>query len=454
MRSTSHGEQGSYSVPLPSLVPVVDPRTLVTSLHRRGVTLELQTVDLCFLAALHLRVEHGSGAAFGEEALLATFQEVLELTRTEGVRSKARATSVIRRLREQTLLARVDGGGVVRTGDYTLTRLATAIVSFYLEDDALTRESLTVLATTLATMLTGVRDTARCAPDAAAWTSGVVGPLRITLFELARGIERRQRGFDVQQEQLQREIASVIGADWFGAVERCTDLLDATSTTLRELNEILLGHALSLESLVQEIVELAMDAGVDEAERAAREALEQIERIVAWGSVRQRAWSEYHEWVHRYLRDVVRLDPSRTLVHRLREQLAGRAGLRYALAVASAPPLRLLRAVEMPRPDAPVSRPKKEREKMPVETVSTDPDAALTTAIENALASGARGLAEVTARVSAGDDALDIRFRTAGRVAQIVASLIEVTPAAERPWVDAGTGLLVEEWPLGKRARE
>ena len=424
-----------------------DPRTLVTTLHRRGVTLELQTIDLCFLAALHLRAEHGGLASFGEEALLDVFQQVVELTKD--ARPGKRATHVIRRLREQMLLVRVDGAGVVRTGEYALTRLGTAIVSFYLEDDALTRESLGVLAGTLATMLATVRDAALAAGDEGAWKTGVIGPLRVTLFELARGIERRQRGFDVQQEALQREIAAVLAADWFGAVTRCTALLDATSAALRELNEVLLGHAQVLEQLLQEITERAVEAVQDEAERAARDALDQLERIVAWGSARQRAWSDYHEWVHRYLRDVVRLDPSRTLVHRLREQLAGRAGKAYALTIANASPIRLLRAVAPPPPPEPAPRPRKEREKELAAAVPGDPDAELAIAIADALATGARGLAEVTARVGGADATLDTRFRAAGRVAQIVARTADVVPAAERPWVDAGEGLVVEDWVLG-----
>ena len=39
--------------------------------------------------------------------------------------------------------------GVVRAGEYALTRLATGIVEFFLEEESLTRESLTLLTETL-----------------------------------------------------------------------------------------------------------------------------------------------------------------------------------------------------------------------------------------------------------------------------------------------------------------
>ncbi|MDF2696647.1 MAG: Chromosome partition protein MukF, partial [Labilithrix sp.] len=221
-----------------------DPRTLVTSLHRRGITLELQTLDVCFLAALHARAERSGIASFQEDQLLDVFDQVVALTSDEPSegRTKRRATHVVRRLRDQKLLVRVDGAGVMRSGEYALTRLATAIIGFYLEDEALTRESLDVLAGTLTTCLEGIRDAVRTADSAEAWRKEVVGPLRVTIFELAGGIERRQRGFDLQQEAFQREIAALLAADWFGAVERCTKLLETTSAMLHELNGILLRH--------------------------------------------------------------------------------------------------------------------------------------------------------------------------------------------------------------------
>lgn len=435
------------------------PSKLVTALFRRGVALDLETVDLCFLAALQLRSDKLGRSTFAEDELFDAFEQVVALTtETPDEKStkstKKRATHLLRRLREQKMLVRVDGAGIVRAGSYALTRLATAIVAFFLEDEALTRESLGVLASALTTGLLAVRDTARRAPSGDGWAMSVTAPLRVTLTDLAKGIEQRQRGFDLQQEEFQREIGALISADWFGAVERCTTMLETASANLRELNEILLGHTARIGELLQEIAELAANAGQAEAEAAARAASEQVDRIGAWGSARQRAWTDYHEWVHRYLRDVVRLDPSRTLVHRLREQLAGRGAKPYALVVANAPPMRVVRSVEIAWPKPPVRRPKKEREQEPTEQEVVDPDAALRTAIASAIDDGARGLSEITARVIGAVDP-DARFRTAGRVAELLPRIARVRAEAERPWENAGAELLVEEWSLrSEEARE
>src|SRR5690606_1125635 len=141
---------------------------------------------------------------------------------------RKRATHAIQRLRDQRMLARVDGAGVVRSGEYTLTRLAAAVVEYFLADEALTRESLTLLTRTLLAQLADVKAAAARCADTEAWLRDVVPPLRVTVADLVAGIERRQRGLDAAQEQVQTEIAALLQADWFGAVDRTQAMLDTT----------------------------------------------------------------------------------------------------------------------------------------------------------------------------------------------------------------------------------
>jgi len=426
-----------------------DPNRVLASLAQRGPRLELETGDLCLLAALYLKAERAALTSFSEEQLADVFEQV------EGVLStpdgpKRRSAHAIRRLREQHMIARVDGAGIVRAGEYALTRLANGIVAFYLEEDALTRESLTVLLRSLLVGLCEIANAAKAATDEASWRSAVIGPLRITMGDLAHGIERRQSGFDLQQEQFQREIAALLKADWFGAVSRCQELLESTSHTLNELNQILLRDCHELSSLLQDVQETAADAGVLDAEAAARSVVEQVDRIAAWGSARQRAWSEYYQYVHRYLRDVVRLDPARTLTHRLREHLAGNGG-KFALTITSAPPIRLLREVEAPSGEKPpVRRPRKEREKGLADAVPEDKEAKLVAQVKNAIADGARGLGAVTLAIM-DEVPEEERFVMSGRVAHVVAGLRDggrLSAAAERDWIGTRDGISIEEWTL------
>lgn len=258
---------------------------------KQGLALDLSTLDLCFVAALHLKAEGAALASFEQDQLVDVFEQVCAAIEPDSEAVRTRATHAIRRLREQRLLARIDGAGVVRAGEYALTRLATGIVEFFLHEESLTRESLAVLIRSLLGSLNEVRKAASASKglDAAGWRAQVVLPLRVTIGDLVSGIERRQRGFDVQQEQLQRDIAHLLEGDWFGVVERCQTLLEQTGATLSELYQVLLRDTHEVQHVLQDIEELCAAAAMGDAEQAARTLMEQNDRIAAWGSNRQRA---------------------------------------------------------------------------------------------------------------------------------------------------------------------
>jgi chromosome partition protein MukF len=412
----------------------------------RKLALEVSTLDLCFLVGLHVRGEAAGLTSFTEGQLEDVFAQASAVVAPEADQLRRRATHAIQRLRDQRLLARVDGQGVVRTGEFALSRLGSSIVQFFLEEDVLTRETLGLLTQSLRVAIASVLETARAAMTSAAWQDGVIGPLRVTITELVAGIERRQRGLDLQQQDFQAEIRRLLEADWFGAIDRCQDLLESTSATLRELNEVLLRDTSVLLALLADIEDAAVAAGEPDGEAAAHRVMDQVDRIAAWGAARQRAWSEYFQYVHRYLRDVVRLDPTRALMQRLRDQLAG-TGRRFSLAYAAAPPIRLLRTVA-PLPDRPpVVRPRAPREHEPEADAGEDPQVMLDAKVQRALAAGAAELSAVTGEVTAALPALE-RFVEAGRIAEAVARLAHAAAAIERPWVAVGGDLVIEDWTL------
>jgi chromosome partition protein MukF len=410
------------------------------------LTLELSTLELGFLVALHLHARAQSLTSFSETLLEDICVQASHVLLPEADQRKRRATHAIKRLREQRLLSRVDGSGIARAGEFALSRLALGIVDFYLEDGVLTRESLLLLTGSLRLALDHILQAARQAADRQRWQDEVVGPLSVSVSELVDGIERRQRGLDLQQEDFRADIRRLLEADWFAALERCQSLLDSASATLQELNQVLLRDSGLLLGQLQDIEELAIAAEQPAAEAAARRVMDQVDRIAAWGAARQRAFSDYFQYVHRYLRDVVRLDPARALTQRLRDQLAGQ-GARFALTYASAGPMTLLRTV-MPVPEKPnVTRPRAPREKELAAAGGEDPDAVLTTQVRDALARGATALSSVTAEVTE-ELPLAERFLQAGRIAHKVAELARAQSEVERDWVPAGDGLVIEEWSL------
>jgi|GEM_PF-1966705 len=138
-----------------------DPSRLIAALARDRINLDLKTLDLCFLAGLYLRADRASLASFEEDVLIDMFEQICDVVDPGAERPRKRATHAIQRLRDQRMLARVDGAGIVRSGEYTLTRLAAAVVEYYLADEALTRESLTLLTGTLRAQLAEILGAAK-----------------------------------------------------------------------------------------------------------------------------------------------------------------------------------------------------------------------------------------------------------------------------------------------------
>ena len=428
-----------------------DLERALRSLAERRAAIDVSTVELGFLIALHVRGAAGQLASFSEPQLEEVFEAVSAVIQPEAEAIRRRAGHAIQRLRDQRLLARVDGQGVVRAGEFALSRLATAIVEFFLDDDVLTEESLGALTGTLEATLTELAAAARRAESPDDWQRLVTAPLQVTISELVAAIERRQRGLDLRQEDFQAEIRGLLEADWFGAIERCQALLESTGAALRDLNDVLLRDTSRLLALLQDLQDLAIAAGEPDAEAAALRLCDQVDRIAAWGGARQRAWSEYFQHVHRYLRDVVRLDPSRALTQRLREQMAGAGGAAFTLAVAAATPIRLLRVVEVVRDPQPVTRPRAQREKEPAPDDGVDPQAELEARVRGAIDGGAAALSEVTAQLVA-DAPPEERFPLAGNVAQGVARLVRPYAERERPWVTVDQ-MMIEEWMLPQRRK-
>lgn len=426
------------------------PSRVIAALARDKIKLELNTVDLCFLAGLYLRADHAALASFEDDVLIDLFEQVCDVVEPAAENPRKRATHAIQRLREQRMLVRVDGVGIVRAGDYALTRLAAAVVEYFLADEALTRESLTLLTGTLRAQLSGILAAAKKVDGEDAWYTEVVGPLRVTVADLVAGIERRQRGLDTQQEEVQAEIAKLLSVDWFSAVDRCQLLLDATTSTLRELNEILLRDTHHLIALLQEIQGLATAAENVDAEVTLQRVIEHVDRIAAWGGARQRAWSEYYQYVHRYLRDVVRLDPDRALSQRLRNQLAGWPRRPFHLVTAHTPSIRLLRTIETRVERPPVARPRTERESDPEWVDPENILADIDTLVARALEEGRSSLASVSERVLP-ELPETYHYAVIGRITHAIAQAAKVRSERERPWVPVGKWHEIEDWRVARR---
>ena len=425
-----------------------DPERIIAALHHDAVKLHLTTTDLCFLTAMHLREASGALTSFEDSTLVEVYEQVCELVEPAAERVGTRATSAIERLRKQRLLARIDSAGIAQAGEYNLTTLATNIVQFFVEDEAevLTRESLGLLTKQLITKLAEIRTDAQKAREPHEWRA-VVGPLRVIVKDLVSGIERRQRGLDQHQEEVRARIATMLERQWFAAVEECEAVLDETSTTLRELWTVLGQDAHQMQGLLQDIEQRADDADAPEAQEAARTVMDRIDRVAAWGGARQQAWSAYYQYAHGYLRDFVRLDPSRALSERLRKQLASWVDDRFFLVVSETAPMRVLREMQhhIERPS--VTQVARDREpkldKSPTELDPINLEERIRASLAKPQTTLAGVLSDVLPKV-----AEERRYESIGQIAAYVAANAQPQGTRNRPWVKLPNGFEIEDWRL------
>ena len=158
---------------------------------------------------------------------------------------------------------------------------AAAIVEFFTAEEKLTRESLSLLTNILLSQLAEIRAAARACDSMEAWRRRVIEPLRVTVADLIGGIERRQRGMDAQQEEVQARIGELLRHDWFSAIDACERLLGETASTLQELNQILMRDTGFILALLQETEQAAAAVDAYAAEAAAHAVAEQVERVAA-----------------------------------------------------------------------------------------------------------------------------------------------------------------------------
>lgn len=428
--------------------PAADPNRSIVSLAQDRACLDIKTIDLCFLAALRLRAQCEALASFEEDMLIDIFEQACELVEPGAENTRKRAAAAIQRLRQQRLFARVDSAGIVRTGEYALTRLAVEVVDFFLADEVLTRESLTLLTGTLRAQLLEILSCARRAVSQEDWQARVCSPLQVTVTDLIDGIDRRQRGLDTQQQEIQTRIAQLLSVQWFSAIDQCQELLEETSLTLRELQDILLRETNHLVALLQDIQAEAEHAENAVAQENAQRLIGHIDRIGLWGTQRLKSWSEYYQYVQRYLQDVVRLDPDRALSQRLRDQLASWPAHPFHLVVACAPAIRLLRPMARHTEDLPpVMRPRAERDQEPAWIEPEDEPLDIAVLVAAALGAGACTLAQVTGHILPGLPQ-DMHYLAAGRIAEELARQVKVRCAHERPWVEVSDCLELEDWSL------
>lgn len=410
-------------------------------------SLELGPVQICVLVAIRLVTQDEVLAEIDEHRLSDLYIRVVEVVEGGSRLPRKKAAHGLDTLRDQALLSRVDGAGLVRAGAYALTRLGAAIADCWLEQESLNRQSLVLLTTALRSNLGEVLSAAGRAGSEEEWEK-IRQMLRVNVASLVEGIDRRRRGLDEQQANVQTKVSELLAESWYDAVTTCEALLDETTETLSELKDVLMRETGDLLNLLADIEALASDAQADGAAEAAREAQLKVDGIGEWGRARHEAWSEYFGGVQRFIREHVRMDPDRALSRRLQEAIAAWPDAPWHLDVADVQPYLHLRQPDVERPRVIVRRVAEDREH--------DLDLVDPKDLESDLA--ARVIAWLDAHPNTTlSEALVVllpneqRFRMTGRITRLLAIHGHVDSELERPWVPIDSELEVEQWAIRRR---
>lgn len=349
---------------MPSTASNLLPETTVASRIARAwsadFALDLDKEAISFLAGIHAFIELNPEPFLTEEKLREIFALVSELGHGDPATLPQRATRAAARLREQQLLVRGDLGGVAREGEYGLSQLGKALAEWVLQEEALTRESLETMMTRIRADLAEACAAAEADGDGLHWERKVVAPLKFSVSGLMQMIDRRSRGLDREQEAVREEIGQLLEARWFEAVDACERLLEEVSGTLGELHRALMSETEGVAMLLTAILEAADRSGRADAFEAANHVRLQLERVNLWGETRFRAWSEYYQNVHEFIRSVVRVDRDRALRGRLRQAIQGYGEPAWGLAVCEQEAYRQLREPTVMETLQRVGRPRSE----------------------------------------------------------------------------------------------
>ena len=416
-------------------------------------TLQLDREDAAFLAGIHTWLTINPDPTLDEDQLRNIFRIVSEVAHSDPASSALRATSAIARLREQRLMVRTDTAGNIRGGENSLSRMGAAIAEWFGEQEGLTRKSLEIIMTQIRAGLGQIKVAAESGGDDDHWESQVSGPLKLTVAQLIEGIERRQQGMDVQQEQIRERIESMLEENWFEAVSSCEDLLGTTSVALQELHKVLMHEVEGMSSLLSEIEDLCEKSSRAESTEAVEHVRRQIERIGGWGENRFATWSEYYQNVHEFIRSVISVDPERAVRTRLRDAIKayGRPVF-WFLNVADQPPYIHLRTDSDERPSQTVQRRLKPVEEVLVDAGMTLP---LLERITEEISEGLRtsGRADLLDILSGllPDHTIDEVYMLAGELAEWLIKEGVPLPLHDRSFRPLGNGMEIQTLTVRQR---
>jgi chromosome partition protein MukF len=293
----------------------------VSRAYRSGLEINISREDMAFIAGIYTYIDIQQVYSLESSDLEKVYQIVTDITRSNPDSISQRVISATERLHKNQLLIRIDGGGLSGRPLYDMTQLGKSIVTFLNETEKLTRQSLTIITSRIVSFLSDIRKALESSGSETFWTEKVQIPLEVIVGELLEAIEKRQRGLDLEQNEVRSQISDLLEQDWLQALESCEQLLTTTSDTLQELYRTILSENTAIKQGLSEIFDQADDHRQLKVLDTIDSIFHRLDQLEQWGKERVASWSQYYRRVNDFLQSIVRFDPNRELSRKMTEQL-------------------------------------------------------------------------------------------------------------------------------------
>jgi len=322
---------------------------LVSWAYHKKIRLELTTEHLAFLIAIKNWTNPGDENYLSEENLHHIYDIINSVFGGLYETKTRRANATITTLIEQRLLTPLSSGTADTESTYNLTSLGESIVKFFEADETISKETLSVMFANIQIILAKIQKAAEQGGDEHHWQIEVKQPLQNTILELIDSIDRRQRVLDDEQQQTQSDIAELLNKHWAEAIANCEQLLDTTSSRLKELRDVLVQLCESMQDILSSISDNAYQSGEMDIQTLVSQLQSKLEKISLWSEIRLKKWGEFHARVHEFIRSLITIDKDRSFVNRLTESIQSYLDSPWYLICADCEPYQMLREQEPPR---------------------------------------------------------------------------------------------------------
>ncbi|WP_028024085.1 chromosome partition protein MukF [Enterovibrio calviensis] len=295
---------------------------LVGWVKQNDFSLNLPPERLAFLLAVAVLSSERYEEELGEGELVDAFRIVSDQFDQASETIGFRANNAINDLVRSRLLSRFTSELTDGASIYRLTPLALGISDYYARHREYSSLKLSIQLSMVADEIDKALSAASEDGDADFWRKNVYGVLKYSVAEIFDRIDLNQRTMDEQQQKVKEDIAALLNQDWQAAIANCEQLLNETSSTLRELQDTLQSAGDQLQTQLFNIQEQVQGRDdLDFVDAMIYNLQMKLDRIVNWGQQAIDLWIGYDRHVHKFIRNAIDMDKNRAFSQRLRQSV-------------------------------------------------------------------------------------------------------------------------------------